>query len=236
MDNTKIYEQIKEAQDGDKLALDNIVEQNIGLIWNVAKRFYGRGYEPDDIFQLGSIGLVKAIKKFDISFNVAFSTYAVPMIMGEIRRFMRDDGMVKVSRSLKDLNSKAKIVREKLSSELGREPYLYEIAEQLGVEPEELATAMDAGMPYESLFEEHGDSESSLLETTADDSILEDDVTLKITLQQMLSDCKPNERQIIVMRYFEGKTQGEIGKILGISQVQVSRIESKVLKQMREAM
>ncbi|MCL2740041.1 MAG: sigma-70 family RNA polymerase sigma factor, partial [Oscillospiraceae bacterium] len=213
----QIYEQITAAQNGDKIALDQLVEQNIGLIWNIAKRFYGRGYEPDDIFQLGSIGLVKAIQKFDCSFQTAFSTYAVPMIIGEIRRFMRDDGMIKVSRSLKDLNAKAKATREKLGVELGREPFLHEIAADLEVEVEELARAMDANLAHESLFEEHGETENTLLESTADESVLEDDVTFKIFLQNELSKCSANERSIIMMRYFEGKTQSEIGRLLGIS-------------------
>jgi len=232
----EIYAKILAAQNGDKEALDALVEQNVGLIWNIAKRFYGRGYEPDDLFQLGSIGLLKAIKKFDTSFDVAFSTYAVPMIMGEIRRFLRDDGMIKVSRSLKDLNRKAKFVREELANELGREPFLQEIADKLGVSVEEVAAAMDATTTHESLYEEHGETENSILDIAADENVLEDEVTLKLALQEALGACKASERQVIIMRYFEGKTQSEIGKILGISQVQVSRLESKVLKAMREAM
>jgi len=224
-----IFEYIKKAQSGDNHALDMIINENIGLVWSIAKRFYGRGHEPDDLFQIGSIGLIKAIKRFDLNLNLAFSTYAVPMIMGEIRRFLRDDGIIKVSRSLKTLNNKVRQVREKLANDLNREPYIHEIADFLGVESEPIATAFEATASINSINEQHGETENTILESLENDEVLEDSVIERISIQNALQMCDSRERQIIVLRYFEGKTQCEIGKILGISQVQVSRIEKRVL-------
>ena len=220
-------------------ARDRIIEANLGLVWSVAKKFYGRGTEPDDLFQIGTIGLLKAVNKFDDSFNVQFSTYAVPMIMGEIKRFLRDDGIIKVSRSLKEMNARAGKAREELTRKLGREPSVGEIAEAIGVAVEELVHAMDAVAMPDSLHAERGsggDGESgvTLMESTDSGVDLEDEVTRKIAIQQMLAKFKARERQVIMLRYFAEKTQSEIGRMLGISQVQVSRIESKILKEMRE--
>lgn len=233
----EMEELLKKAVSGDKKARDILVEKNIGLVWSIVKKFQNRGYEPDDLFQIGSIGLVKAIKKFDSSFNVKFSTYAVPMIIGEIKRFMRDDGIIKVSRSIKETGSKAMAVKEILTKELCREPTIGEIAQKLEIEAEELVMAMEANTTPESLHStlHEGDSYPILLiDRIAQGDECENTVINKLALKQVLDTLKPRERQIIVLRYFKEKTQTQIAKILGISQVQVSRIEKKILNEMRE--
>ncbi|MDR1101382.1 MAG: SigB/SigF/SigG family RNA polymerase sigma factor [Clostridiales bacterium] len=239
LETSETYALIAEAQKGGAAARDRLVEDNLGLVRSVAKKFYGRGHESDDLFQIGAIGLIKAITKFDATFGVRFSTYAVPMIMGEIKRFIRDDGIIKVSRSLKELNAKGLSARETLTRQLNREPTVREIAEEVGVEAEELVAAMDAVTAPDSLFAERGGTggdgrPATLFENVAADGCLEDEVTRKIALQQTLARCKARERQVIMLRYFAEKTQSQIGKMLGISQVQVSRIESRVLKEMRK--
>ncbi|MDR0930295.1 MAG: SigB/SigF/SigG family RNA polymerase sigma factor [Clostridiales bacterium] len=227
---------IENAKNGDSDARQFLVENNIGLIWNIAKKFYGRGVEPDDLFQIGSIGLLKSIDKFDPSFGVKFSTYAVPMILGEIKRFLRDDGAVKVSRSLKELNGKVLFVRESLTKELGREPTIREIAEHLGVEVEDIVQAADAMQTPTSLYAGEGEDSPVVIDGLASKQNVEDEVAHKVMIQNALSKFKSRERQIIIMRYFEEKSQTQIAKMLGISQVQVSRIEKKVLLEMRKYM
>lgn len=233
-----LLELIKKAKDGDKVAQSYLVEKNIGLIWSVIKRFQNRGYETDDLFQIGSIGLIKAIQKFDESFDVKFSTYAVPMIIGEIKRFIRDDGIIKVSRSLKEISNKARVAKEILSKEMGREPSVCEIAEHMNISAEELVMAMDAGSSPESLYSTVCEGDNSpiylidRIDSAADSK--EVDIIDKIAIREVLKTLKPRERQIIVLRYFKEKTQMQIAKIMGISQVQVSRIEKRILEDIRE--
>ena len=228
---------IQKSHDGDERARAQIVEENVGLIWCVVRRFLGRGIESEDLFQIGSIGLLKAIDKFDFSFNVKFSTYAVPMISGEIQRFLRDDGIIKVSRSLKEMAYKAYLVKEKLQEKEQREPTLDEIAEHMQVDKEELVMALDACGEVESIYKpvyQKDGNEVALLERLEEKEPQEEKVLDRIVLVQLLKKKKKEERQIIYLRYFENKTQSEIGKSLGISQVQVSRLEKKILQRMRE--
>ena len=227
---------IQMAHGGDKEARDRLVEENVGLIWSIVRRFLGRGHEPEDLFQIGSIGLLKAIDKFDLSYQVRFSTYAVPMITGEIRRFLRDDGMIKVSRSLKEMAAKARTEKEKLGTALGREPTLEELAAALEVEPMELAAAMESGAEVESLYKTiyHGDGNAIYLIDKLEDKKEEDEGVLnKLVVARLLKELKPQEQRLIVMRYYMDKTQTQVAAELGISQVQVSRLEKKILQSMR---
>ncbi len=230
---------IQLAHQGDEKAKEELVEENTGLIWNVVKRFVGRGQELEDLFQIGSIGLLKAIDKFDFSYDVKFSTYAVPMIAGEIKRFLRDDGMIKVSRSLKEQALKARIERERLNKVLGREPTAEELAKELGVCTEELAVALDSGAEIESLHKTiyRGDgSEIHLMDRLESEKNECEELINKMVINQMVESLDEKEKKLIVMRYYQDKTQTEIAKILGISQVQVSRMEKKILKIMRRQM
>ncbi len=227
---------IQKSHDGDEEARVQLVEENVGLVWCVAKRFYGRGAEPEDLFQIGSIGLLKAIDKFDLSFDVKFSTYAVPMISGEIKRFLRDDGMIKVSRSLKELSYKAFLMREKMQESLQREPTLMELAEAMQIEQEELAMALDSGNEVESLYKpvyQKDGNEVALMDKLEEKEAQEDKVINRLLLKQLLDGLEKDARQLIYMRYFADKTQTEVGKELGISQVQVSRMEKKILQSLR---
>ncbi len=228
---------IQSAHEGDKSARDRLVSENMGLVWSIVRRFGGRGYDPEDLFQIGSIGLIKAIDKFDLSFDVKFSTYAVPMIAGEIKRFLRDDGMIKVSRVLKETAVKAKSVKEALNLKLGREPTLNEIAGELGICVEELAAAMESGAEIESLQKTiyQGDGSSiHLMDKLEEKSNPAEEVMNKMLLGRLLNELSPQERKIIIRRYYMEQTQTQIAKELGISQVQVSRMEKKILKSMRE--
>lgn len=228
---------IKRSHKGDEKARTQLVEENVGLVWCVVKRFYGRGTDPEDLFQIGSIGLLKAIDKFDLSYDVKFSTYAVPMISGEIKRFLRDDGMIKVSRSLKELAYKAYLAKEEMKERLNREPTVEELAEKLEVEKEELALALESGGEVESLhkpiYQKDG-NEIQLMDKLEEKEEQEEKILNHMLLQQLLEQLKKEERQLIYMRYFANKTQSEIGKTMGISQVQVSRLEKKILGYLRE--
>ena len=227
---------IKKSHDGDKEAREQLVEENVGLVWCVVKRFYGRGTDAEDLFQIGSIGLLKAIDKFDLSYDVKFSTYAVPMISGEIKRFLRDDGMIKVSRSLKELAYKSVQAREKLTDRLGREPSLEELAEETGAEKEEIVQAMEAGGEVESLYRpihQKEGSEIRLLDRIEERERREEKILDTMVLKQLLETLDAQERQLIYLRYFADRTQSDVGKIMGISQVQVSRMEKKILGIMR---
>ena len=232
-------ELIARAQAGDNLAAEQLIKENNGLVWSVVKKFSKRGYELDDLYQIGAIGLLKCIRKFDSSFDVKFSTYAIPMIVGEIKRFLRDDGMIKVSRPLKEMATKARYTTEVLTSRLGRQPTISELAAELQVSTEDLAVAMEAGMDVESLHATiyQGDGSPIFLidkvAQTKDDS----DKTVNIlALKQLIAGLKEKERQVIILRYFQDKTQTEVAKIVGVSQVQVSRIEKKVLGVLRDAL
>ena len=227
---------IKKSHDGDKAAREQLVEENVGLVWCVVKRFYGRGTDAEDLFQIGSIGLLKAIDKFDLNYDVKFSTYAVPMISGEIKRFLRDDGMIKVSRSLKELAYKSVQAREKLTDRLGREPTLEELAEETGAEKEELVQAMEAGGEVESLYRpihQKEGSEIRLLDRIEEREQREERILDTMVLKQLLETLDAKERQLIYLRYFADRTQSDVGKIMGISQVQVSRMEKRIIEELR---
>ena len=235
MNHTK--ELIEMAHGGDKAAREKLIVENMGLIWSIVKRFAGRGYEQEDLFQIGSIGLIKAVDKFDTSFDVQFSTYAVPMISGEIKRFLRDDGMIKVSRSMKETAYKAYIAREKMEEKLKREPTLTEIAAEIGVTSEELAQAFDASAQIESLHKViyQGDGSGIVLEDKIEEPENRQESLLnKMLLEQLLGSLEAKERELIYLRFIQEKTQMQIAGELGISQVQVSRMEKKILKVLRE--
>ena len=237
MNHTK--ELIEMAHGGDKAAREKLIVENMGLIWSIVKRFAGRGYEQEDLFQIGSIGLIKAVDKFDTSFDVQFSTYAVPMISGEIKRFLRDDGMIKVSRSMKETAYKAYIAREKMEEKLKREPTLTEIAAEIGVTSEELAQAFDASAQIESLHKViyQGDGSGIVLEDKIEEPENGQESLLnKMLLEQLLGSLEAKERELIYLRFFQEKTQMQIAGELGISQVQVSRMEKKILERMRKQM
>ena len=227
---------IRKSHDGDKEAREQLVEENIGLIWCVVRRFGGRGVEMEDLFQIGSIGLLKAIDKFDLDYDVKFSTYAVPMISGEIRRFLRDDGMIKVSRSLKELSYRSLKAGEKLTDKLGREPTMEELSEELGVEKEELVQAMEAGGEVDSLYRpihQKEGSEIRLLDKIEEKEKSEDKILDRMMLKELLETLNADERRLIWLRYFADRTQSDVGKIMGISQVQVSRMEKRIMENLR---
>ena len=227
---------IRKSHDGDKEAREQLVEENIGLIWCVVRRFGGRGVEMEDLFQIGSIGLLKAIDKFDLDYDVKFSTYAVPMISGEIRRFLRDEGMIKVSRSLKELSYRSLKAGEKLTDRLGREPTMEELSEELGVEKEELVQAMEAGGEVDSLYRpihQKEGSEIRLLDKIEEKEKSEDKILDRMMLKELLETLNADERRLIWLRYFADRTQSDVGKIMGISQVQVSRMEKRIMENLR---
>ncbi len=233
--NQDLSTRLDAAKKGDTAARDKLIEENIGLVHSIVRRFAGRGYEMEDLFQIGCIGLVKAIEKFDTSFNVKFSTYAVPMIMGEIKRFIRDDGIIKVSRSIKELGIKALSLREKIIKETNNEPTVKELSKKLNVTPEEVAMALEAGLKPESINASSGENnEKPMSERLESKENCEDTVVNRVLVQELLKVFNDREKKIIILRYFKQKTQGEIAKQMGISQVQVSRIEKKVLTAMRE--
>ncbi|HHY82348.1 MAG TPA: RNA polymerase sporulation sigma factor SigF [Clostridiales bacterium] len=228
---------IEKAQNGDNEAKEILVRKNIALVKSLVKKFMNRGYEYEDLFQLGSIGLIKAIQNYEPKFNVRFSTYAVPMIVGEIKRFLRDDGMIKVSRSLKELVNKSAVAREQLKGKLGRDPSIQEIAEAVDSSPEEIVYAMESVRTPASIYDviyEDEDNPILLIDKVSEDTPQIDEAMERITLNDLLSKLDKRERTIIIMRYFRDKTQSEIAEMLNISQVQVSRIEKKVLMKMRE--
>ncbi len=225
------------AHQGDKKARDKLIEENIGLVWSVVKRFKNRGVELEDLFQIGSIGLIKAVDKFDCSYDVKFSTYAVPMIMGEIKRFLRDDGMIKVSRSLKELSVKLYMMKEQLEKELGQEPSLSDLAQHLQISPEEVAEAMDVYREVESLHKVIGSGEGheiELMERLENDIDENECVLNRIMVKKLLDTLKGQERQLVWMRYFQDMTQVSIAKELGMTQVQVSRMEKRILQRLRK--
>ncbi len=235
MDDTKKL--IALAHKGNRKARNRLVQENLGLVQSIVRRFRGRGTEDEDLFQIGSIGLIKAIDKFDLSFEVKFSTYAVPVITGEIKRFLRDDGMIKVSRNLKETAMRAGAARESIRREIGREPTIEEISVKIGVEQEMLVQALESGEQVESLqkviFE--GDGKQICMEDRLIDNKDETESMLnRIVLAQLLDSLGEQEKKLICLRYFADKTQTEVAKVLGISQVQVSRLEKKILTSLRE--
>ncbi|WP_251496205.1 SigB/SigF/SigG family RNA polymerase sigma factor [Otoolea muris] len=227
---------IEMAHNGDKAARERLVMDNVGLVWSIVRRFTGRGCETEDLFQIGSIGLIKAIDKFDTAYEVRFSTYAVPMIAGEIKRFLRDDGMIKVSRSIKEMGVRVAAARETLSGLLGRDPTVDELADRLGVSREEVAASLEAGSQVESLYAPSGsgdDNNLTLLDRVAEEREAHEELLDRMVLGQLLKALDRQQREIIIRRYFYNQTQTQIAKLLGISQVQVSRMERKILKEMR---
>ena len=247
---------IERSQAGDKEAREILIEENLGLVRHIVKRFAGRGYDLEDLFQIGCIGLIKAIDKFDLHYEVRFSTYAVPMIQGEIKRFLRDDGMVKVSRTLKESGWKVKQAAQRISQEYGREATLQELSEETGLSVEDIVMAIDASVEVESIYKsvyqsdgneiylvdqvvgEDGGRDGSTVGRTAADGSWGDSEKEKVLnhmlLEQLLSRLDDKERELINMRYFQEKTQVEVAKCMGISQVQVSRMEKRILLQLRE--
>ena len=227
---------MKRAHQGDKEARDTIVSENLGLVWSIVKRFMNRCVDLEDLFQIGCIGLLKAVDKFNLEYQVKFSTYAVPMIAGEIRRFLRDDGMLKVSRSLKELSYKSLQAREKLTAALGREPTVEELSEEMGVEKEELVQAMEAGGEVESLYRpihQKEGSEIRLVDKLEEKEKQEDKILDRLVLKQLLETLDAKERKLIYLRYFADRTQSDVGKLMGISQVQVSRMEKRIMENLR---
>lgn len=230
---SRTEELIALAQSGDKAAQETLVNENSGLIWSVARRFIGRGTETEDLFQLGCIGFLKAVDGFDLEFGTQFSTYAVPKIAGEIRRFLRDDGAIKVSRTLKEQATCIKSMRNHLTIALGREPTIAEIANQTGYTPEEIAMAETATAGPESIHRELGE-EGFSLENILTDTETEERLVEKIALRQAVEKLGERERMVVQLRYFHGLTQDRVSKVLNVSQVQVSRIEKKALSHLKE--
>ena len=224
---------IKLAQQGDREASEQLVTQNSGLIWSVAKRFIGRGAEAEDLYQLGCVGFLKAVEGFDMCFGTQFSTYAVPKISGEIRRFLRDDGAIKVSRGIKERAATIKTTRNALTLALGREPTVAEISRQTGITPEDIALAETATAATESIQREAGE-DGFCLEDILTDTESEERMVEKIALRQAIEALSERERTVIKLRYFHSLTQQRVAKVLDVSQVQVSRIEKKALAILRE--
>lgn len=230
-------ELIKYAKNGNKDALNKLIEVNLPLVSAISKKFLNRGYEYEDIFQIGCMGLVKAVNNFDEKYNVKFSTYAVPMILGEIKRFIRDDGMIKVSRSVKNTAKKLHYAKEALTKRISREPTIEELSEYSGIGVEEIIFAMESSNSLQYLYDTiHQDDGAPvlLIDKLSESSDRDSEMVDRIALKEALKNLDVKSRQIIMLRYFKDKTQIQVAKMLGISQVQVSRIEKKVLKVMRE--
>ena len=235
LDDGEVKRLIALSQSGDELAKETLVQSNIRLVWSVVQRFLNRGYDPEVLFQIGCIGLLKSVDKFGLSYDVKFSTYAVPMIIGEIQRFLRDDGTVKVSRSLKEMANKVRKMKDELSKQLGRLPTINEVAERLGVTPEDVVFAQEANKPpssiHETVFENDGDP-ITLMDQIADDS--QEKWFDNLALSEAIETLTERERLIVYLRYYRDQTQSEVASRLGISQVQVSRLEKKILKTIKE--
>ena len=223
------------AQQGDEQAKERLITENSGLIWSIARRFLGRGTEADDLYQLGCLGFLKAVEGFDLEFGTQFSTYAVPKIAGEIRRFLRDDGAVKVSRTIKERATTIRTMKNQLSNALGREPTILEISRQTGLTPEEIALAENATAATQSIHRETGE-EGFSLEHILSDSETEEDMVEKISLRQAIEALPERERTVLKLRYYHGLTQQRVSKVLNVSQVQVSRIEKKAIETLRNLM
>ncbi len=235
LDDNEVKRLIALSQAGDHVARETLVNCNIRLVWSVVQRFLNRGYEAEDLFQIGCIGLLKSVDKFDLSYDVRFSTYAVPMIIGEIQRFLRDDGTLKVSRSLKELANKIRKTKDELSKRLGRLPTIKEVAEELMITPEEVVFAQEANKPlssiHETVFENDGDP-ITLMDQIADES--QEKWFEKLALNEAIGALNERERLIVYLRYYRDQTQSEVASRLGISQVQVSRLEKKILQLIKD--
>lgn len=226
---------IKLAQDNNEQAMETLIKNNSGLIWNIVKRFIGRGYESEDLYQIGCIGLIKAIKRFDISLDVQLSTYAVPYIMGEIKRFIRDDGIIKVSRQTKELAIKIKQIQNEYMNKMGEEISITKISEILKISKEEVAAAIESSNSVDSIYssESSDTDERMLIEKIADNKDEYNNLVDKITLNEIINNLDEKEKKVVLLRFYKEQTQAQVGKILGITQVQVSRIEKRVLEKMR---
>ena len=234
------YDEIKKAQNADKEAMTKLVNNNLGLVYNIAKRFVGRGFELEDLVQIGNIGLIKSIKKFDEKYNVMLSTYSVPFILGEIKRAVRDDGAVKVSRSLKELSAKIKLIQNEFLSKYGKEIKIEELAQKLNTTKEEIVSALDATSPglvssiNETVSNNNQEKSTTIEELIPDNKNEEQMIANKLTVKKLIEELNQREQDIVRLRYFEGKTQTEVAKAIGVSQVQISRIEKKILLEMKE--
>ncbi len=224
---------LRRAKSGDRAAGEELIVGNSGLIWSIARRYFGRGVDPEDLYQLGCLGFLKAVEGFDLGFGTQFSTYAVPKIAGEIRRFLRDDGTVKVSRSLKERSAMVRITRQKLTNRLGREPTLSELSAETGLLPEEIATAETATGAAESIQKRSGE-DGFALEDVLTEGEMEDKIVERIALREAIASLSEREQLVIKLRFFHGMTQDKTSKILGVSQVQISRIEKKALENLRK--
>ena len=230
---------IESAQNGNKEDMTKLIENNNGLIWSIVRRFNGRGYDIEDLYQIGTIGFIKAIQRFDTSFEVRLSTYAVPYILGEIKRYIRDDGPIKVSRSIKELNVKILELQREFLHKYGRDISLEEISKELKISKEEIAMALDSARPVDSIEDakykdNKTDKTVSILEQISTGKDEETEITNRITIKNLINELNDNEKEIILLRYYKQKTQMQVSKILGITQVQVSRIERKVLDKMKK--
>lgn len=229
---------IERAQNGSKEDMTKLIEDNSRLVWSIVRRFNGRGYDIEDLYQIGSIGLIKAIQRFDTSFEVRLSTYAVPYILGEIKRFIRDDGPIKISRSIKELNIKTIELQKEYLNKYGKEITLEQLAKELKTSKEDIAMALDSARPVNSIEDSQyrdnkTDKTISLIDQLSSGKDEENEITNRITIKKLISELKDNEKEVILLRYYKGKTQMQVAKILGITQVQVSRIERKVLDNMK---
>ena len=226
---------IKLAQENNEEAMETLIKNNSGLIWNIVKRFVGRGYELEDLYQIGSIGLIKAIKRFDVSLDVQLSTYAVPYIMGEIKRFIRDDGIIKVSRQTKELSIKIKHIQKEYLDKVGEEISITKISEILNISKEEVAAAIESNNTVDSIYSVEGSSEDErmLMEKIADNKDEYNTLVNRITINELIDNLDEREKKVVLLRYYKEQTQAQVGKILGITQVQVSRIEKRLLEKMR---
>lgn len=229
-------EDIIEAQKSNQQAMEKIITNNSGLVWSIVNRFLGRGYSKEELYQIGCIGLIKAVQRFDVKFEVKISTFAVPYIMGEIKRFLRDDGPIKISRSIKELGAKIREVQRDYLAKNGKDMKISEIAKVLNVSIEEIAVALDAAKPIDSIDEEayEGEEKESKISRIGNNKDDVGELINKITIKKLIKELNPREQQIILLRYFKERTQTDVAKTLGISQVQVSRIEKKVLLEMRK--
>ena len=230
-----LEELIARSRAGDRAAGEQLIVENSGLIWSIARRYFGRGVDPDDLYQLGCLGFLKAVEGYDTTFGTQFSTYAVPKIAGEIRRFLRDDGSVKVSRGLKERSAAIKMTRSRMTAELGREPTVGEISREMGLSVEEIATAETATAATESIQRETGE-DGFTLENVLTDSDTEEQLVERIALREAIGKLPEREALLINLRYFHGLTQERVARVLQVSQVQVSRIEKKALGHLREMM
>lgn len=233
MQGTSLELLIREAQAGSKEASEQLVVENSGLIWSVARRYFGRGVDPDDLYQLGCVGFLKAVRGFDLGFGTMFSTYAVPKIAGEIRRFLRDDGTVKVSRTLKEQSTAIKAARERLTGILRREPTLGELTAETGLTAEEIAMAETATASTESIQRETGEDGFTLEDVLSGEGE-EEQLIERIALREAIAKLPEREQMVVNLRYFHGLTQQKVAGILGVSQVQVSRLEKRALGRLRE--